>query len=167
MRIGIDIDDTLTDTKTAFIQILKKYGFSEDIYFRNFFDREKQRFLYSHHDEIMEITKLKEDAKEVLDKLKKNNNYLIIITARNYNYGKKAVECGKKIIVENNLLIDEIYFDKAEKSEICKDLNIDIMIDDNEEVIRSVEKIGIEGLLFGKKVKTWKEVLEYISEKEG
>ena len=40
------------------------------------------------------------------------------------------------------------------------------MIDDNYYVYNNMKKDGIECILFGDKIKTWKDVLEYIEKKE-
>ena len=48
---------------------------------------------------------------------------------------------------------------------IAKKLNIDLMIDDNESVYFNMQNESIDCILFGDKIKTWKEVFEYINRK--
>lgn len=175
MRIGIDIDDTLVDTATSTFNVLEKYNLPKDLYFRNITNIDKQQFLFEHMDEITLGAQLKENAKEVLDELKKRGHQLIIITARDTYYSKNQVDNTYKMFKHYDVEIDEFCFGYVQKDKICQEKNIDLMIDDNIEVCESLKKIGIDYLLFDSvinkktklnKVYHWNGVLEYIERKE-
>lgn len=166
MKIGIDIDDTITNTTPAFFKVLKKYNIDKSIYYLPFDSKIRIEFLKKYHDEIMEITEIKEEVKENLDRLKQMGHYLVVITARNNEYGTKAVELAKEMIKKYNLPIDEIHFNEPYKVELCKKLKIDLMIDDNKIVCKNMKKNNINCLQFGKDISNWNDVIKYLQEKE-
>ena len=69
-------------------------------------------------------------------------------------------------INKEGLKISEIYFRQVEKSNLAKKINLDLMIDDNKIVYNNMKNENIDCILFGDKIKNWKEVLEYIKRKE-
>lgn len=167
MRIGIDIDDTLVSTSESFDEVIKKYNinFSKKLHDKWTFNERK--LIFSNYlEEILMSAKIKLNAKEVINYLSEKGYELFIITARNTKYSKNAEVATKSLIKNENLNIKEIYFDQVKKSDIAKQLKIDLMIDDNIDVYNNMKKEGIDCILFGDKIKTWNEVLEYIKEKE-
>jgi len=67
---------------------------------------------------------------------------------------------------KEKIKISEFYFAESRKSDLAKKLNLDLMIDDSDYVYNNMKKDNINCILFGDKIKTWKEVLEYIKDKE-
>ena len=59
------------------------------------------------------------------------------------------------------------YNNDYEKASLAKSLNLDLMIDDRKSIYENMKNVNIDCILFGDKIKTWKEVLEYINSKEG
>lgn len=57
---------------------------------------------------------------------------------------------------------DKIIFNQQKKSDIAKKLELDLMIDDNIDVYNNMKEENINCILFGDKIRTWKEVLDYI-----
>lgn len=166
MKIGIDIDETLTDTKKSFYEVLKKHQIKFDEEYNDWYKRETAQFIVNNYlEEIIENAKLKSHAKEILDKLYNLGYELIIITARSNRYSKNIIKITNNLIEENKLKISKIYFCQCNKSDIAKEIGIDLMIDDNIEVFHNMQKEKIDCILFGDKIKTWIEVFDYIMEK--
>lgn len=167
MIIGIDVDDTLVDSSESFELLKKKYNINFDKKFKEKFSRNEWKFICDNYlEEILKNAKLKKDVKEVLDYLVNKGYKLIIITARNNIYCKNIEEFTIDYLKRENLPISEFYFRKHKKSDIAKKLNLDLMIDDSEFIYNNMKKENIDCILFGDKIKTWKEVLEYIKRKE-
>lgn len=166
MRIGIDIDETLTDTEIAINEILKKNNIVFNKKYDDKWTKEEVDFIFGNfYDEIIIGAKIKKGAKEVLSKLKKEGHELFIITARNNDYSNNTQNLTYDFIKENKLDITEVYFDQYKKSDLAKKLNIDLMIDDNVNVYNNMKKDGIDCILFRDKIKTWEDVLKYIERK--
>ncbi len=166
MRIGIDIDDTLTDTKASIDKVIKKYNINMKKRYNNKFTMEDINFIFGNYcDEIFSDAKIKKGAKEAISKLKNDGHELFIITARDNNYSNNTKKFTYNFIEENKLDITEIYFGQYKKSDLAKKLKINLMIDDNKNVCENMKKENIETILFGDKIKTWEEVLKYIERK--
>lgn len=175
MRIGIDIDDTVVNTTDSFFSVMKKYDIDEELYYKEFNNPERLEFLYKYHDEIILNTKLKDNVVEVLNELNSLGHKIYVITARNHEFGKYSISNIFDLIEKYKLPIEEVYYDKPKKYDVCKELNIDLMIDDSEYVCEYLKNNNINYLMFDslsnknsnlKRVHNWNEVLEYIK-KEG
>ena len=167
MRIGIDVDDTLVGTSESFDEVIKKHNinFSKK-YKEKLSDKEWDFICNNYLEEILMGAVIKEGAKEVIDYLSSLGHELIIITARSNNYSNVIEQRTLDFIKKENLKFDEVYFNQYKKSDLAKNLKIDLMIDDNIDVYINMKNEGIDCILFGDKIKTWKEVLEYIEKKE-
>lgn len=168
MKIGIDIDDTLTNTSESFDRVMKKYNVDFNKSFKEEWTEEERKFIYSNYlKEILTDVDFKEDAKEVVEYLNSLGHHLVIITARSNKHCKDIEQNTIELLNKENVNINEIYFDQRKKSDLAKKLNIDLMIDDNESVYNNMQEENIDCILFGSNIKTWKEVLEYINRKGG
>lgn len=167
MRIGIDTDDTLVSTSESFDTVRKKYNIN---FFKNWKDewaKEEINFIFNNYlEEILLGAGFKENSIEVVNQLHDLGHELIVITARSNNYCKTIKEKTLEILNKHNLKISEVYFEQTKKSDLAKELSIDLMIDDSRYVYDNMKKDGIDCILFGEKIKTWNEVLEYIKEME-
>lgn len=168
MIIGIDIDDTLVNTSQSFDNVIKKYNVNFNKRFKDDWTKEEFEFIFNNYlKEILLSAKLNEGAKEVIDYLNDKNYKLIVITARSNRYDVSIPEGTIKQLKNENINIAEFYFGEEEKSTLAKKLKIDLMIDDSYHIYENMKKENIDCILFGDKIKTWKEVLEYIKQKEG
>lgn len=156
MRIGIDIDGVLTDEYSFVLDYGTKY-FSEkkikyklhnDIYDNeNIFEvTEKQyndfweKYIFYYSENIL----IRPFASEVIKRLKSDGNDIYIITSRSFTtyenkYKAKMQNIVKEWLDKNNVVYDELIFSKN-KSDICKEKNIDIMIEDKPENISLISK---------------------------
>ena len=126
MRIGIDIDDTLTNVKDELIKAGEKYARSlgKNIKInKNFEDKnnngnkwqemfqfnyeELKYFLKDIQESITNKAKPRENVVEVINKLKNDKNEIIIITARDSEFHDDPYKYSKDWLDKNN-----IYFDK-------------------------------------------------------
>lgn len=156
MRIGIDIDGVLTDEHSFILDYGTKY-FSEkkikynlhnDIYdSENIFEvTEKQyndfweKYIFYYSENIL----IRPFASEVIKRLKSDGNDIYIITSRSFTtyenkYKAKMQNIVKEWLDKNNVVYDELIFSRN-KSDICKEKNIDIMIEDKPENISLISK---------------------------
>lgn len=190
MKIGIDVDNTITDTLVVMKQYCKKYN--DEVVRRNlsmnekgfaagnlydWTDEERQYFFDNILPEVFLNVEPKKNAQEIIQKLKQENNEIYIITAR--TKAKNSYELTLKTLQKYNIPYNELVIQK-DKKQYCIDNNIDILLDDEPQNIKSVSEI-IPVIVFEAihneecngnniiKVKTWNEAYETIKaiEKKG
>lgn len=179
MNLGIDIDDTLIKTRESQIIYWKEYvrknpheNFTEelplninhlgDTYIDTFWDNYRGKLFSSP---------FKENASEVLHKLKQEGFNIFIVTAR---IKEKYPNLEEKIIssfAENNIPFDKIFTDARNKGKCMQDNNIDILIDDEITNCESAIKYGKKAILFndrkeysGLKTTNWLELYDIITD---
>lgn len=182
MKIGIDIDDTMTDTFdylmpyiAEFFEVDINYLKDNNISYSNLPEKMKKRgleFGKKYYDKVIPNTPFKPKVAEYIDKIKTLGHEIIVITARDKTlytdeYKTTIEELNKNKINYDKLICD---FDKAK---ICKNEKIDLFIDDSIVNCEKVSNLGIETILFNSKsniknkttlyrVDTWKEIYEKI-----
>lgn len=145
MKIGVDIDDTLSQSTGALIKFhndnygtnykkadLKKYVW--EIWADSIKDSAKKIDEFENTDDFLKLKPL-DGALEVLKKLKENNE-LFIITGRSDTNKEKTEQwlseyfpnIFSKIYYTNQLSLDG---KNITKKKICDILDIDILIEDN------------------------------------
>ena len=143
MRIGIDLDDTITKTDEILFKYAKIYNKEEKILFN--INREEwnltkafgwneeniKEFFSKYLKSIYEEAEIKENAKERINKLKDDGNKIIIITARDTKSLKEVHEVCKDWLINNKINVDKIVVDGEDKAQKCLENKIDIFIDDN------------------------------------
>lgn len=191
MKIGVDLDDTLGYTRPELIKFHNDtYGTNltmKDIVSYDLWkvwggtrDEAVQKIEDFHKTEYFKRIKPVEDARAVLEKLKKNNE-LYVITGRRNNVKKETEEwIGKnfpnifsKIYLSNQFSSDEA---TTTKKNVCNELGIDIFIEDDlANALECAESEARKVYLFDypwnqcdklpknmKRVYSWKEILEDI-----
>lgn len=188
MKIGIDIDNTITDTLPVFMKYCKKYN--EEVVKRNipmnetgfnittlynWTQEEKDDCFLKYIDEARQQVQVKPNAKKIIQKLREEGNCIHIITARKRGI-MDPYETTLEFLQKNSIEYDEFVVQK-DKKQYCIDNNIDILIDDEPKNINSVSEI-IPVIVFeyihnnsckGEniiKVKSWNEVYTAIKEIE-
>lgn len=143
MRIGIDLDDTITKTDEILFKYAKIYNEEEKILFN--INREEwnltkafgwneeniKGFFSKYLKSIYEKAEIKENAKEKINALKNDGNKIIIITARDTKSLKEVHEVCKDWLINNKINVDKIVVDGGNKAQKCLENKIDIFIDDN------------------------------------
>lgn len=143
MKIGIDLDDTITKTDEILFKYAKIYNEEEKILFN--INREEwnltkafgwneeniKEFFSKYLKSIYEEAEIKENAKERINKLKDDGNEIIIITARDTKSLKEVHKVCKDWLINNKINVDKIVVDGEDKAQKCLENKIDIFIDDN------------------------------------
>ena len=187
MRIGIDIDNCISNFDDVLLEEYIKHDkelrntgiINEEPYHITvgMFDwskEENDEFYYNNIQRIAMSLKPLNNAKEVIDKLKADGNEIYIITSRDngeyVNPEKMTREWLEKY---------DIYFDKLiltgrhEKGPVCKENNIDIMIEDSIKNCEDIENNGVKCYIMNtrynqeetrfERVKRWNEIYSKIS----
>lgn len=172
MRIGIDIDNTITKTRESVFYYKRKSRFKNNKgYYICWDKKDQEEFLKEYVENIQMNAKVKDGAKEVIDALKRLGHEIILITYRENILSDKTRENTTRFLKEHKIYYDDILFGSFDKGKVCKENNIDIMIDDSPENIESVAKEDIKVLVYPMfynkntkypRVNNWKEVLKYI-----
>lgn len=170
MKIGIDIDDTMTDIKdrltNAAYDYAKKLGKNiayngeeiNDVYndgniyqkLFNFSYNELKYFLKDIQEEITNNALPRENCVEVINKLKKHGHEIVVITARDYEFHDNPYEQSKVWLDKNNIIYDKLIVNSRDKGTVCAEEKIDILIDDSINNCISVLNRNINAIRFSK-----------------
>ena len=157
MRIGIDIDGVLTDFEKWQLDVGSKFflkynknivvpdGYDSDVVF-NVTKEMDSEFWNEYLYDYAQNEPARKFSNEVIDKLRRKGYEIYIITARyltdkNNDLGKEMRKIVKDWLKNNKINYDKIIFSPEDKLEICKENNIDIMIEDKVENINNISKI--------------------------
>ncbi len=168
MRIGIDIDDTITNSK-EFVCDLKKRRFPDLNPNELLPKRIYNQFMVEIDDEIHRYVPLKKNVIPSLNRLKEMGHELIFITARG-SISQHSVADTIQYFKEKGIPYDEIIFHATRKGAIAKAKKIDLFIDDREELLSEVHRFGIPVIKMRRgneesafiQFTKWKEIVDYI-----
>lgn len=177
MKIGIDIDDTIAKSYEAMKEALMEesnYVISDDILY--YHDPMALDYYSRNSDDMTLKLEVKEDAVEVINKLKDDGHEIYFITARNNKYYKDAYGSTYKWLTDKGFKFDGLIIDGKYKDIECEKLGITHFIDDSvDHVIKIINK-NIKGYVFtsyynkrfdlNNRVNSWKEVYELIKGSE-
>lgn len=178
MKIGIDIDDTLVNTKEKQLIYWKEYvnnnpkdGYTEELPSTiNYFDDNYINIFWDTYRKHLAFEPtFKDNVSEVLHKLKDENHTLCIVTAR------REINCPnikykiKEWFKTNDIPIDIIYTDVDNKGKFCYDNNIDLFIDDDIKNITDANEHNIKTIMInnnsnysGLQTDNWLEIYKII-----
>lgn len=189
MKIGIDIDNVISNFNDELLKGYLKHDkelrntgiINKDVFIRygmfDWTEKEETEFYKNSIERIAIKLKPIHRATETIKKLKEDGNEIIIISGRNngeYNNPYKLTEewLAKYNIVYDKLILTNAY-NKEEKANVCKENNIDIMIEDSTQTAVNIEKVGTKVLFMNtrynknnenfEKVSNWKEIYSKIS----
>ena len=189
MKIGIDIDNGISNFNDELLKEYLKHDkelrntgiINKDVFIRygmfDWTEKEETEFYKNSIERIAIKLKPIHRATETIKKLKEDGNEIIIISGRNngeYNNPYKLTEewLAKYNIVYDKLILTNAY-NKEEKANVCKENNIDIMIEDSTQTAVNIEKVGTKVLFMNtrynknnenfEKVSNWKEIYSKIS----
>ena len=174
MNIGIDMDDTITCTSEMLEIYSKKYALDNNITEEELWNiiENKINFLKKYLQEIYEKVSLKDGVKKAFEELKTLGYKIYIITARTTNYVDDIVKLINNYLEQNDLKVDGVFINGKDKIEICKNNNINIMIDDSIYNYQMLTKNNIKVILFDEKneyemidnkVQNWYQIIEFIN----
>ena len=161
MKIGVDLDGVVFDSEKEFRVLSELYDMLElkqnskidnrEMLFEKRFAWSKERsdeFFEKIIDEVVEKSNVMPGAKLVLQMLKNEGNELVVITARGIE-NPEIIEVSNKAIKKNGLdLFDKYIYRAIDKAEVCKEENIDVMIDDSTDNCKKVSSIGVKTMYF-------------------
>lgn len=154
MKIGIDIDDVLVDTSKLIRDHITKLDNNGDIInhmeeiMRGDIPNEIiSKFIDNNILQIMNSVKIKDNAKEVLERLKKDNQ-IVFITSRGEKKFKGTENLTLEYLKKQKINYDKIIFNAFDKAKICKENNIDILIDDSIKLCEETFENGIRAIVF-------------------
>lgn len=189
MKIGIDIDNVISNFNDELLKEYLKHDkelrntgiINEDVFIRygmfDWTEKEETEFYKNNVERIAKKLQPLNRATETIKKLKEDGNEIIIISGRDngeYNNPYKLTEewLSKYNIVYDKLILTNAY-NKEEKANVCKENNIDIMIEDSTQTAINIEKVGTKVLFMNtrynknnenfEKVSTWREIYAKIS----
>ena len=151
MKIGLDLDDTICSTDKVIRKYVDNYCKKNGIVVDELWSNEvsKKEFLINNLEKIYTEAKIKRGVKTTLNRLKKEGHKLYIITARTNKYMKTDIKSFiNDYLNKNNIFVDDIFIDGKDKVDICKNNNIDIILEDNLYNYNLLIKNGINAVLF-------------------
>lgn len=169
MVIGIDIDDTLTNTSELLLAYAQKYDY-EILKRKEFLDKSKvysiinggsleygmswttkqaDDFKKMYHSFVLENAPIKPFAKEVIDRLIEEGNQIIFVTARNKAGDRisDSYKISKNLLDKNNIKYHKIITECSDKLSVCRENHIDLFIDDKIETCVELKEGKIHSLL--------------------
>lgn len=156
MKIGIDIDDTLTDTKSLqkvywgeYVQNHKSNIYDKNIpdninhfgdpYIDEFWNLYRERLFFPN---------IKEYASDIIKQLRRDKHIIYIITSRHKSDYKNLINDLENMFKTNDIEYDKIVTDVKDKGLFLAKNDIDILIDDDIRHCKSVINYGKSAILF-------------------
>ena len=159
MNIGIDLDGVVYNSEALLKCMAEFYdqqiGGSgvvnkEELLCQHRYNwtiEQENEFLKLHLIDVLKKAPLKPMAKETLELLKKEGHNLFVITSRG-NIFEDEIKVTKQRIKKDKLPVSQIFYSASDKAKLCKELKIDVMIDDYYNNVIKVAKAGIKCLYF-------------------
>lgn len=141
MRIGIDIDDTISNSRDYVISLKKKYLPQYNPY-EMLPDDVFNEFIHKYDPDIHRNASLKEGVVEAITYLKNQGHTIYIMTARG-NYSDSSYEDSEFYLKKHNIPYDKLICNIGTKVEAIKREKIDLFIDDNTNICHELKKNGI------------------------
>lgn len=159
MRIGIDIDDVITDTSAEVKKYILEYDKNGELsnHMQELMRGDAsipaiKKFYDDNSIKIFENAKTKKDSADVINRLFNNGHEIILITSR----GEKVFKGSKIVTLEylksHNINYTEILFDSHDKAKICEEKKIDVMVDDSVKYCQEIKEKDIKSILFTSEV---------------
>lgn len=157
MKIGIDIDDVITNTSEKIEEYVvndrnsqKLQEHMKEIMKGNPSEPEVISFCMENYLRVFQKVKPKDNASKVIQNLLDKGNEIYLITARgeNLEFFRGSEKVTKEFLEDNNIKYTKIIFNAVNKAQLCVDNQIDIMIDDSIEHCEDVKNIGIKSIVF-------------------
>lgn len=191
MKIGIDLDGVVIDSETTFrtyeeifdIDTVKGNNLinREEPKFQaryNWTEEQKQEFIETYFLTVSKESNLMSGFIGVYNLLKKQGHEFVVITARG-GFVKEMKDDAIRLLEENNIDFDKYYWRIDNKLEVCKNENVDIMIDDDWRIIKRLADNNIKTLYFRdtnlvkleenkyiKEVNNWGDIYRFIRNEE-
>lgn len=146
MRIGIDIDGTITDVNDKLKNAKFQYTNRLNKHFSELSREDNKEFLKTIHEEITFSAEPRQGAVQAIKELHDMGNEIYIITSRCECYHVNVYERTYKWLIENNILFDKLIVNALHKEKICVENDIDLIIDDKLRVCIECTECGIQAI---------------------
>lgn len=185
MRIGIDIDDTISKTNEKLIVEALKYD-KEHVRGKGFKNKNAYSFMEMFYWTVMDVDQfldsvrnskffleleVKGEADKYIPKLYEEGHEIYFITKRKDCF--KVKRSTKKWLKNHGIPFHKLFLSSSKKGQLCNDLNIDLFIDNDIKNIYDALDFGIDSLLMGdeynkdetelRRVESWQEIYNYVS----
>lgn len=170
MRIGIDIDDTISDTYDSLFHFAQKYTIEElkrsgkidlnqemkthmycsDLHHWN--EQEEKNFFDKYYKTVVKEVKPKKFSAEVIEKLKKQGHEIYIITARFESDKFDIKEETKDWLDKNHIYYDKLFVNIDKKAKVASENKVDIFIDDSFQNCQEVANKDIKTYIFDTRI---------------
>ncbi|MGI5879049.1 MAG: 5' nucleotidase, NT5C type [Syntrophomonadaceae bacterium] len=157
MKIGVDIDNTITYTTEMIMQYATLYGQENQLniipdlnhyYIEDALGWDKEhanKFLLAYLGDIYRNIKPKEQAVEVLQELKKDHE-LVLITSRNLMF-PQVQEATSGWLTSYGIEYDHLVLNTTDnmhffsKLDVCLKYGVDVMIEDHHELAAEISEV--------------------------
>lgn len=152
MRIGVDLDDTICRTTEKVHEKVEEFSKKLNLNPLDIMNDEvlSNDFFTEYLEEIYKTVEVKREVRKVLKRLRSKGNEIYIITARKTDIVKDVEEVTKKWLKDNQIEVDKVIVGAygERKADICKENNIELMIDDDPYNLKKIISKGIQCILF-------------------
>ena len=175
MKIGLDIDDTTTNSRKVFRKEIKKYRhknklkrYSEVLQLS---EEEFKKFLKERGENIYTRIKPKKHEAKVISKWNQMGHEIYFITARSDDDCTKIEQLTKRCLEKYHIPFNQVILQSKNKAEDAKELNLDVFVDDRESVLDTFQHTDVYPIRFLEnkknyskysKVSNWKELDKFI-----
>ncbi len=192
LRIGIDIDNTLTDINdklmnaaVEYAKTLNKYVENEDLNINDAYNdgnvyqklfhftyNELKYFLGTIQEKITNNATPRNHCVEVIKKLRDEGNEIYIITARDSEFHDNPYMQSEVWLKKNDIYYDKLIVNARNKKRVCLENDIDLLIDDSICNCSNVSSSGILAFTIGNSKKlnnkiknfdNWQQIYDYIN----
>lgn len=169
MRVGLDIDNVISNFNEVLLQEYIEYDKSlrnngvinenAEYITKGMFDftEEEERTFYKNNIERIakKLTPLP-NCKEVIKKLREKGIEIYIVSARDNGDYTNPLEMTKQWLSKYDIEYDKLIITKPYcKGVVCKENNIDIMIDDSVNTLKDVKNHNVKCLLMSTRYNRW------------
>lgn len=184
LNIGLDIDGTLNNIHDEILfygsVYNKKIGGqivnANAYYISNMFNWEKEeckKFKSYFQHELLSKAVPREDAVYCLNEIKKLGHNIYIITGRKLHEMNDTYRDTASWLNKVGIPYDKLIVNVDSKGQVCRSLNIDVLVDDREKHLYDAKNTGVKHLLLFDnvysnqpaefvKIKSFDELLHYI-----
>lgn len=187
MKIGIDLDGVVIDSETTFRTYEEIYDIDtlkgnnlinrEEPKFQsryNWAEEQEKDFIQKYFLRVSKESNLMSGFIGVYNLLREQGHEFVVITARG-GFIKEMKDDAIRLLDENNIKFDKYYWHVKDKLQVCKEENVDIMIDDDWKIIKNLADNQVKTIYFRdtnlkrleeneyvKEVNNWGDVYRYI-----
>lgn len=159
MNIGFDFDGVILDSEErtkfyaeyySWFDLGKKRLRSNEVDQDKCFDwtpEESEKFYHSYFIEATESAPFVAGAFEILTKLKNEGHKIYLVSRRGVD-GQFEIDHAMKKLETFGIDFDGVYFKEIHKVEKCKELKLDVFVDDNPDNVERFKNTNIKILFF-------------------